>query len=141
MNGKNIIICILENSTKTPIAATKSDEWKTYVEDIEVSSPTQGDWVDRIAGRKDWSLTTNYLVTVVSDIKKCLSVGMKYTICFCENTTGYPILFQGQAMLKECDGKATLANLLQGSFHFVGCGKLAEPEQQGGGGGGGGGIE
>ena len=127
MNGKNIIICILDETSKTPIAATKSNEWKTYVEDIEVSSPTQGDWVDRIAGRKDWSVTTSYLVTAVSDVKKCLNVGAKYRICFCENTAGFPVILQGQAMLKECNGIATLANLLQGSFQFVGCGMLFVP--------------
>lgn len=133
MNGKNIIICILENSTKTPIAATKSNEWKSSVEDIEISSPTQGEWRDRIAGRKDWSVTTSFLYLATNNITNCLNVGMKYTLCFCENTTGYPVLLQGQAMLKECDGKASVGNLLQGSFQFVGCGELAEPAQQIGG--------
>lgn len=127
MNGNNIIICILDNSTMTPIAATKSNEWNTGVDAIEVSSPTQGAWRAYIAGRKEWSVTTSFLVTAVSDIKKCLNVGTNYTICFCENKTGYPVTLKGQAMLQSAKITATRGNVTQGSFQFIGCSELESP--------------
>lgn len=127
MNGNKIIICILESSTRTPIAATKSNEWSTGADTIEVSSPTQGAWRAYIAGRKEWSVTTSFLVHAVSDIKICLNVGTKYTMCFCENKDGYPVTLQGQAMLQSAKITATRGNVTQGSFQFVGCSELEDP--------------
>lgn len=130
MNGNNIII---RDSAGTLLAATKSNEWQTEAETIEVSSPTQGAWREYIAGRKEWSVTTSFLVTAVNDIKKCLNIGESYTLNFCENTTNYPVKLTGSAILKTCKITATKGNLLQGSFSFVGNGELAEPTQQIGG--------
>lgn len=127
MNGNTIIICILDNSTRTPIAATKSNEWNTDAETIEVSSPTQGAWRAYIAGRKEWSVTTSFLVKAVTDIRKCLNVGTKYALCFCENKAGYPVTLQGQAILQSSRITATRGNVTQGSFQFVGCSELEIP--------------
>ena len=125
MNGNNIII---RDSAGTLLAATKSNEWQTEAETIEVSSPTQGAWRAYIAGRKEWSVTTSFLVTAVNDIKKCLNIGTSYTLNFCENTTNYPVKLTGSAILKTCKITATKGNLCTGSFQFVGNGELAEPQ-------------
>lgn len=130
MNGNTIII---RDSAGTLLAATKSNEWQTEAETIEVSSPTQGAWRSYIVGRKEWSVTTSFLVTAVNDIKKCLNIGESYTLNFCENITDYPVKFTGSAILKTCKITATKGNLLQGSFQFVGNGELAEAIQQIGG--------
>ena len=125
MNGNNIII---RDSAGTLIAATKSNEWQTEAETIEVSSPTQGAWRAYIAGRKEWGVTTSFLVSAVNDIKKCLNIGTSYTLNFCENTTNYPVKLTGSAILKTCRITATRGNLCTGSFQFVGNGELAEPQ-------------
>lgn len=132
MNGNKIII---RDSAGTLIAATKSNEWQTEAETIEVSSPTHGAWRAYIAGRKEWSVTTSFLVTAVNDIKKCLNIGESYTLNFCENTTNYPVKLTGSAILKTCNITATEGNLCTGLFQFVGNGELAEPSNNGGGGG------
>ena len=133
MNGNNIII---RDSAGTLIAATKSNEWQTEAETIEVSSPTQGAWRSYIAGRKEWSVTTSFLVGDASKITKCLNIGTSYTLNFCENTTNYPVKLTGTAILKICKITATKGNLCTGSFQFVGNGELDEPSINGGGGGG-----
>lgn len=132
MNGNKIIICILDNN-KTPIAATKSNELSTGAETIEVSSPMQGAWRAYIAGRKEWSVTTSFLVHAVSDITQCLNVGTEYTLCFCENKTGYPSTLQGKAMLQSSKITATRGNVTQGSFQFVGISELKDVSSPSGG--------
>ena len=58
INGNNIII----KKGGTAIAATKSNEITVDCETIEISSPSIGDWRSFIAGRKEWSVTTNFLI-------------------------------------------------------------------------------
>ena len=75
MNGNNIIVYQQVGSTWTPIAATKSDELQVSAGTIEIANADDQDWTRCIAGRKSWGLTTNWLVTNVSDIEKVLTVG------------------------------------------------------------------
>ena len=44
------------------IAAAKSCELQVSCDDIEISSPTSGQWREFIADRKEWAVTTNHLV-------------------------------------------------------------------------------
>lgn len=44
------------------IAAAKSCELQVNCDDIEISSPTSGQWREFIADRKEWAVTTNHLV-------------------------------------------------------------------------------
>lgn len=130
MNGNNIIIKL----NGTAIAATKSNEWETQCETIEVSSPTQGAWRDYIAGRKEWSVTTGFLVLAEADIQKCLNIGTTYTLTFCDNNGSGTARLRGTAILQTCKITATRGNICNGSFKFTGCGALAIPASQGGGG-------
>ena len=130
MNGNNIIIKL----NGTAIAATKSNEWETQCETIEVSSPTQGVWRDYIAGRKGWSVTTGFLVLAEADVQQCLNIGTSYTLTFCDNNANGTVRLTGTAILQTCRITATRGKLCEGSFKFTGSGALAIPASQGGGG-------
>ena len=73
IQGNNIIVLMNGQA----IAGTKSDELQVDCETIEIASADEQDWTRRIAGRKSWQLTTNWLVTEVADIEKVLTVGSR----------------------------------------------------------------
>lgn len=121
INGNSILIYRDDEL----IAGTRSNEIQTASEMIEVSSPASGRWREYRDGRKEWSVTTNYLVGVVgSTIKDLLTVGTRYNLTF-KNRDQLGGLY-GNARLKLCRITATRGNLAQGSFQFTGDGELKE---------------
>ena len=127
INGNNIII----KKGGVAIAATKSNEITVDCETIEIASPSIGDWRSFIAGRKEWSITTNFLIRSAADIKNRLyesnqlTVGQTYSLTICNNTSGGAIQLTGNAILKTYKVAATRGNLSTGSFVFIGVGQLA----------------
>jgi predicted secreted protein len=129
MNGNEIII--LRNWTA--IAGTRTDKVKTTAETIEVSGPQSGQWVERIAGRKDWSLNTNYLVLApdgISSLERSqqgigdlLRVGEIVTIVI-HDRENKKIAVTGHAIIESCDQEYRRGSLVQGNFSFVGSGAL-----------------
>lgn len=128
-NGNNIIIKL----GGTAIAATKSNEITVESELLEISSPTIGQWRSYIAGRKEWSINTSFLVTSPSDVasrlyvNNALTVGQTYTLTICMNDNTGTVYLTGSAILKTYKVTATRGNLMTGSFGFVGVGALALP--------------
>ena len=120
MTGNDIIIM----KGGTAIAAAKSADVQTKADTIEVASASSGAWKDRIAGRKDWSVSVGYLVTSDTGLSDLLTVGTTYTLVICGRGTGATSL-TGSAILTTCKITATRGNLVQGSFQFDGCGSLA----------------
>ena len=118
LNG-NIFVVSLGN---TPIAGAKSDDIEVSCETLETSSPSQSDFREFIAGRKEWSVNTNYLVQTSADLQKVLNVGATYSIQF-RHKSWYDYL-HGSAILTKCVIRATEGNLVQGSFAFKGTGEL-----------------
>lgn len=127
INGNNIII----KKGGTAIAATKSNEITVDSEVIEISAPTTGQWKSFISGRKEWSITTNFLIRSEADIKNRLyennqlTVGQTYSLTICTNIQGGATHLTGNAILKTYKVAATRGNLCTGSFVFVGVGALA----------------
>ena len=127
INGNNIII----KNGGTAIAATKSNEITVDSEVIEISSPTTGQWKSFISGRKEWSITTNFLVRSASDVKNrlyesnALTVGQTYTLTICTNDSTGAVQLTGYAILKTYKVTAIRGNLCTGSFVFIGVGALA----------------
>ena len=78
MNGNNIIVYTYSGSAWTAIASVKSDELQHECDLIEKASATQQNSKEFIAGRKQWSLNVNWLMTTVSDLEKVLLVGVNY---------------------------------------------------------------
>jgi len=121
--GNNILVFL----NGTAIAGTKSNEIQTDCEMIEITNMTSAQWRQFIAGRKQWTVSTGFLVLAGADITKLLTVGTTYTLQF-RDRAGSNII-EGQAILKTCKISATRDNLATGSFSFQGTGELAVPQQ------------
>ena len=93
---------------------------------IEITNMTSAQWRQFIAGRKQWTVSTGFLVLAGADITKLLTVGTTYTLQF-RDRAGSNII-EGQAILKTCKISATRGNLATGAFSFQGTGELAVPQ-------------
>ena len=118
--GNNILVYL----NGTAIAGTKSNEIQTECDMIEVTNQNSAQWRQYLAGRKNWSVSTGFLVLAAADTKKLLNVGTTYTLRF-RDRAGTSIL-QGQAIMKQCKISAARGSLATGSFTFKGSGELAE---------------
>jgi predicted secreted protein len=118
--GNNILVYL----NGTAIAGTKSNEIQTECDMIEVTNQNSAQWRQYLAGRKNWSVSTGFLVLAAADTKKLLNVGTTYTLRF-RDRAGTSIL-QGQAIMKQCKISAARGSLATGSFTFQGSGELAE---------------
>lgn len=118
--GNNILVYL----NGTAIAGTKSNEIQTECDMIEVTNQNSAQWRKYLAGRKNWSVSTGFLVLAAADTKKLLNVGTTYTLRF-RDRAGTSIL-QGQAIMKQCKISAARGSLATGSFTFQGSGELAE---------------
>ena len=125
-NGNNIIVFVSSNngSSWTAVAGTKSDDIQVDGEMIEVSSATQADWRDFVAGRKTWSITTSWLLSGVGDVRKVLDVGTKVKIRIGARTFAASTGLEGFAFVKTCKVSATKNNIAHGQFVFQGTGSL-----------------
>lgn len=127
INGNNILVY----RNGSVIAATRTHEIQTSSEVIEISSATDSIWKHYIAGRKEWTVSVNYLVmagdetTVASRLREMLNIGTQYILRICERTEGTTTGLSGTAILRACVITATRGSLVQGSFTFVGTGPLA----------------
>jgi predicted secreted protein len=120
INGNNILIMV----DGAAIAGTKSNEMQVGAEMIEIASPTNGDWSAFISGRKEWSVTSNWLVTAVPDIKRALRIGATVTIRIIGR--GQTKGLAGTAIVQKCAQQYVRGNLASGSFSFQGSGPLVE---------------
>lgn len=116
--GNNIIVL----SSGTAIAGVKSDEIQSGAETIEIASATQQDWKEFIAGRKEWSLNTNYLLLADSRLADLLNVGTVYELAVTDRQGNVAV--SGRAILTICKQTHTRGNLCQGTFQFRGTGPL-----------------
>lgn len=123
-NGNNLLIYFNGSVIGgTTASAERSNEINTSCETLEVASPSQGEWRVYIAGRKEWSVTVNYLVPTVSNITEVLRVGETYTLAV-KNQSGTTIM-SGTAICQQAKATSTRGNLIQGSFVFKGSGELS----------------
>lgn len=120
VNGNNIIVYM----GGTAIAGTKSDELQVKCKTIPISSSTDGGWLHQIAGRKEWSLTTSFLVLADTDVRKALLVGSTVTLKFKGRNATDANGVTGSAIIKTCKISAIRGNLATGSFAFEGTGPL-----------------
>ena len=127
VQGNNIIIgWETSPGVFTPFYASKSSTIQVGSETIEISSPTTGLWRDYIAGRKNWSITTSFLLLALWHATDSLTaVGQTFHIRIYDRTDSSRYM-DGSAILKTAKVTATRGNLVQGSWEFVGCGELSE---------------
>ena len=124
--GQNIIIGTMSGTTFTPFAAVKTHSVDASADAIEKASATQQAWREYIPGRKDWSMTLNYLVLedANTNITDLLKVGNVYTIVSKDrNNSSYKV--QGTAICVGCHQDYQQGNLSVGSYSFKGSGPLS----------------
>jgi hypothetical protein len=84
--------------------------------------------VHRVAGRKSWSVTVNFLMVAASsgntavNIRSLLNVGTTYTLIIKSSASGDQVT--GSAILKSMDVQGAVGNLATGSWKFEGNGEL-----------------
>ena len=74
LKGKNLII----KAGGVAIAAAKSCSMKVKAKQIDVSSPTDGEWEHSINGRKSWTISTDHLVLSIA--RPLATVGTQVSI-------------------------------------------------------------
>lgn len=130
-NGKKIILL----AGGVAVAATKTDDIKTSVETIPSSSPNVGPWKTHVKKRKEWKVTTSYLVTDASalsvvggsGLKDLLQIGNDFELII-RDASGTDLGVTGTATLTQAHITANLGKLVQGNFEFMGNGPLTEVE-------------
>lgn len=129
MNGNNVYVSV----GGTIIAGTKVNEIQIDCETIEISGPNVAEWREYIVKRKEWSISTSFLVTASSQITAMLQVGTTVTISVVNRESGTPaVLLQGQAIVKQAKESFSRGKLAQGSWKFTGNGALSVPSSGGG---------
>lgn len=122
IRGKDIVI--YENGAA--IAAARSCDINFAGEAKETSSPFHPAWRSYVKGRKEWSVTVNYLVNGLKD--KCIHIGSVVTLALGvaeEGEMGTDRLV-GQAICVDARVTATVGNLSQGTWVFKGNGGFEE---------------
>lgn len=118
MNGNYIVISV----NGTPIAACKSGELQNGCEAIEIASATQQTFKEFLAGRAEWSVNANYLVTTAANLEDVLLVRSTVTISIADRAG--TVTMQGQAIVTGCKQTYTRGNIANGSFQFKGTGAI-----------------
>lgn len=122
MNGNNILV--LNASDGMAVAGTKSDSLHVGCDMIEISSSSDNEWKHRIAGRKDWSLSTDWLVTNGVDVRRVLQVGTRVYLKIKGRGDTDANGVKGYAWVSACDVNMQRGNLANGNFKFTGDGPL-----------------
>lgn len=130
-NGNNILVYV----GSSLIAGVKSDNIQTSVDLIEIASPTTGQWRQYIPGRKECTITVNYLVLINSAlgasgtnpnaVRDLLQIGNSFNLVFKDRgaTDNYGV--SGTYILKSVTITSTRGSLVQGSFQFQSSGALS----------------
>ena len=115
------------------ICGTKTNDIQCDAELVNVSSSSDGAWVHRVVGRKEWSVTVSFILVPAStgnmsvSIGNLLSVGSSYTLRIKPRNGSASDSLQGSAFLKSMKVTGTRGNLATGSWQFVGNGPLTVP--------------
>lgn len=122
LKGQKIIITF----NGVAIAALKSVEFNSTCGTNEVSDPDQGEWKRFLKGRKEWSVSSSWLVPTAAAMKtNILTVGQTYTLLFGDNTGSALNYISGTAICTEASVKSNVNDLVNGSFRFKGSGAIS----------------
>jgi predicted secreted protein len=125
--GKDLkILTPITGGYGTIIAASRSCEVNVEGDQLEVSSPNDGQWHHYIASRKGWSISVGYLLGAGTFPTEVAMVNTTVTIVVSDGTTK----MQGSAIVKSWHASGNLGNLATGSFVFLGNGPLSPVTQE-----------
>lgn len=116
LHGRNIIV----SANGVAIASARSCEFTTTADTEEKSSPMNGMWKEYFVMRKGWSLSLSYLVIAVRGL---INVGDTYTLTIADRNDPNDVR-TGVAICVENTITATIGNLCQGSWKFIGSGVI-----------------
>ena len=119
-NGNDILVYM----NGVAIASARSAEVRVDGELLEVASPTQGDWREFLAGRKEWDVQVGYLVVANADLAKLIQVNQKVQLIINGRTSGDTPGLIGSAFIKTAKQTYNRGSIIQGSFAFKGSGPL-----------------
>lgn len=106
------------------VAGVKADRLRVAGETIEIASATSSRWKEFLAGRKEWDITTDYLLTTWN-IQEVLRVGETYPILVVDGTNTDAYL-SGTVICTEAVQDYQIGALAKGSFVFKGTGPLQD---------------
>ena len=118
--GKNVFIYSGNSGTSPIIAMAKTCTVRLSSDMIEKASSTNSDYKEYIAGRKEWAVSLNHLVSSAAPFEGLLKVGETYTLSIMIGTTRKV----GTAICQEAEIQASVGNLAAGSVKFQGSGAL-----------------
>lgn len=128
VKGKYIIISLQSSAERQIpfVAGVKADRLRVAGETIEIASATSSRWKEFVAGRKEWSIETDYLITDYNAIVNYpLMVGMTYNIIVQDALGhGFDTYCKGTVICTEAVQDYQVGALVKGSFTFKGTGPL-----------------
>ena len=126
-NGNIFIVLISNGTSYVPMACCKGNDIELRCGTMEVASPTQGSFREFIADRKEWSLSTTYLISADNTdqwarLGDIIQVGNTVPVMWKNRKTQEMLV--GNAIVTACKITATKGSLCVGSFSFQGTGAL-----------------
>ena len=118
--GKNIFIYAGISGTSPIIAAAKSCTVSRKCELIETASATQGTAKEYIAGREEWDVSLDHIVTTGAPFDGLLKVRGEYTL----SIVIAGVRKTGTAICQQADLRGAVGSIATGSIKFKGSGTL-----------------
>lgn len=122
--GKNIFIYEGDSGTSPIIAAAKSCTISGSCDLIEKASATQGTSKEFVAGREEWEVSLDHLVTTDAPFEGLLKLRGTYTL----SIVIAGVRKYGTAICQHADIKGSVGGLGRGSVKFKGSGALVSPQ-------------
>lgn len=129
MATKGKYIIIVSQDTDDPlVAGVKADRLRVTGETIEKASATSSRWKEFLAGRKEWSIESDYLITDDEYIHDYpLMVGQTFDIRIQDSPRyGTDAYLSGTVICTEAVQDYQIGALAKGSFVFKGTGPLQD---------------
>ena len=121
--GKNIFIYAGSTGTSPIIAAAKSCTISLKCDLIEKASATQGTSKEYVAGRDEWDVSLDHLISTGAEFEGLLKVSGEYTLSIVING----VRKYGKAICAQADIRGSVGSLGTGSVKFKGSGPLQSP--------------
>ena len=118
--GRNIYIYSGNSGTSPIIAAARSCSISSKCDPIEKASASQGTSTEYIAGRDEWDVSLDHLITTGAPFEGLLKVRQTYTISIVING----VRKYGTAICQQSDIQGAVGSLGRGSVRFKGSGPL-----------------
>lgn len=118
--GRNVLIYSGSSGSDPIIAAARSCTVDEKCEIIEKASASNQTSKEYLAGRMEWEISMNHLITSGAPFEGLLKVGQTYTIRVVIGSTTK----QGVAICDRAELTGSVNDLAKGSIHFKGSGPL-----------------